>query len=85
MRFQAWHIIVLVIVILLVFGSAKLPDIASSIGKSLKVFKKEITELKEDTDTTGTTGTTGTAGSAGTAGTGPANPTDVNPDGTPRS
>lgn len=73
------------IVILLVFGSAKLPDIASSIGKSLKVFKKEITELKEDTDTTGTTGTTGTAGSAGTAGTGPANPTDVNPDGTPRS
>ena len=42
MRFQAWHIIVLVIVILLVFGSAKLPDIASSIGKSLKVFKKEM-------------------------------------------
>ena len=42
MRFQAWHIIVLVIVILLVFGSAKLPDIASSIGKSLKVFKKAL-------------------------------------------
>lgn len=70
MRFQAWHIIVLVIVILLVFGSAKLPDIASSIGKSLKVFKKEITELKEDTDTSGS---------------GSADHTDVNPDGTPRT
>lgn len=96
MRFQAWHIIVLVIVILLVFGSAKLPDIASSIGKSLKVFKKEITELKEDVDTSGmppSTGTTaGTTTSTPTSGpvtggapTYPANPTDVNPDGTPRT
>jgi len=52
MRFQAWHIIVLVIVFVLVFGSNRLPDIASSIGKSLKVFKKEIQELKDDTNIT---------------------------------
>lgn len=48
MRFQAWHIIVLIIVILLVFGSARLPDMASSIGKSLKIFKREVSELRED-------------------------------------
>ena len=52
MRFQAWHIIVLVIVFVLVFGSNRLPDIASSIGKSLKVFKKEVQELKDDTTIT---------------------------------
>ena len=34
--------------VLIVFGSAKLPDIAKSIGQSMKVFKKEVQELKED-------------------------------------
>ncbi len=48
MRFQAWHIIVLIVVILLVFGAPRLPEIASSIGKSLKIFKREIRELNED-------------------------------------
>lgn len=55
MRFQAWHFIVLIIVILLVFGSAKLPDMASSLGKSLKIFKKEVSELREDTAIPGVT------------------------------
>ena len=48
MRFQAWHIIVLVVVILLVFGAPRLLEIAKSIGQSLKIFKKEINELKDD-------------------------------------
>ncbi|MDR2374475.1 MAG: Sec-independent protein translocase subunit TatA [Bifidobacteriaceae bacterium] len=43
-----WHIVVLVIVVLLLFGARKLPDIARSIGQSLKVFKKEVRELQED-------------------------------------
>lgn len=42
------HIIVLVIVILIVFGASKLPDIAKSIGQSAKVLKKEMRELQED-------------------------------------
>lgn len=50
---QPGHIIVLVLVILLVFGASKLPDIAGSIGKSLKVFKKEVKELREDDDDPG--------------------------------
>ena len=33
---------------LLVFGAPRLPEIASSIGKSLKIFKREIRELNED-------------------------------------
>ncbi|MBP3223545.1 MAG: Sec-independent protein translocase subunit TatA [Actinomycetaceae bacterium] len=48
MKPQLWHIIVLVIVIVLIFGTAKLPDIARSIGQSAKIFKKEMKELTED-------------------------------------
>lgn len=45
---KPWHWIVLVVVLLLVFGSKKLPDMARSIGQSMKIFKKEIKELTED-------------------------------------
>jgi sec-independent protein translocase protein TatA len=45
---RPWHIIVLVIVLILVFGASKLPDIAQNIGKSAKVLKKEMKELQED-------------------------------------
>ena len=48
MRFQVWHMIVLLVLVLIVFGSSKLPDIAKSVGQSMKVFKKEIKELRDD-------------------------------------
>lgn len=50
MRLQAWHIIIIVLVIVILFGARRLPDLASSVGKSLKIFKKEVSELREDTD-----------------------------------
>jgi sec-independent protein translocase protein TatA len=39
---QPWHIIVLLIVVLLVFGAGKLPDVGKSLGKSIKEFKEEV-------------------------------------------
>ncbi|MFC5369949.1 Sec-independent protein translocase subunit TatA [Arcanobacterium bovis] len=42
------HIIILLVVIIVVFGAAKLPDIARSIGQSAKILKKEMKELTED-------------------------------------
>ena len=48
MRFQVWHMIGLRVLVLIVFGSSKLPDIAKSVGQSMKVFKKEIKELRDD-------------------------------------
>lgn len=44
------HIILLILIILLVFGAKRLPEIAGSVGKSMKVFKKEVKELQEDDD-----------------------------------
>jgi len=45
---KPWHIIVLVVVILLVFGSKRLPDMARSIGQSLRVLKDETKALTSD-------------------------------------
>ncbi|MGC5627265.1 twin-arginine translocase TatA/TatE family subunit [Georgenia sp. Z1344] len=62
---QPMHILVLVVVILLVFGASRLPDIAASIGKSLKVFKKEVRELREDDDTPTGSGQNGSGQNGG--------------------
>ena len=48
MRPEPIHILILVIVILLIFGAPKLPMIAKNIGKSLKVFKSEVDDLRGD-------------------------------------
>lgn len=48
MKPSLWHIVVLVVVLIIIFGAAKLPDIAKSIGQSAKVFKKEMKELTDD-------------------------------------
>lgn len=48
MGLKPWHIIVLIIVLLIVFGASKLPDIAKNLGKSAKIMKKEMRELTED-------------------------------------
>ena len=56
MRPEPIHILILVIVILLIFGAPKLPMIAKNIGKSLKVFKSEVDDLRGEKD--GNAGTT---------------------------
>ena len=45
---KPWHIIVVLLVIIIIFGAAKLPDIARSLGQSAKVLKKEMRELQDD-------------------------------------
>jgi sec-independent protein translocase protein TatA len=40
-----WKILILAVVILVLFGSKKLPDAARSLGKSMRILKTEISEL----------------------------------------
>ena len=40
-----WKILILAVVILVLFGSKKLPDAARSLGKSMRILKTEIHEL----------------------------------------
>ncbi|MPV49310.1 MULTISPECIES: twin-arginine translocase TatA/TatE family subunit [unclassified Pseudactinotalea] len=51
--------LVLIGIVIVLFGASKLPDITRNVGKSLKIFKQEVRELKDDTNVnTGTTGST---------------------------
>ena len=45
---RPWHLLVLAIVFLVLFGSKRLPDSARSLGRSLRIFKSEIQELNKD-------------------------------------
>lgn len=46
--FEGWHIVVLLIVVILIFGTAKLPQLAKSIGQSMKILKSEVKDLRDD-------------------------------------
>jgi sec-independent protein translocase protein TatA len=48
------HLLLILAVVLLLFGAAKLPALAKSVGQSMKVFRKEM-KTDDDADTTGTT------------------------------
>ena len=42
-----WEIIILVVVLLLVFGSRRLPEIGRSVGKGMREFKQSVTGKDE--------------------------------------
>jgi sec-independent protein translocase protein TatA len=42
------HLILILIIILLLFGSTRLPDAARGIGRSLRIFKSEIKQMQDD-------------------------------------
>jgi sec-independent protein translocase protein TatA len=44
-----WEIVILVVVLLLVFGSRRLPEIGRSVGKGMREFKNSVTG-KDETD-----------------------------------
>ena len=45
---RPWHIIVLVVVLILLFGAKRLPDAARSLGRSLRIIKAETKGLVDD-------------------------------------
>ena len=47
MRGGIWEIILIVILVLILFGSAKIPAMARNIANGIKTFKSEIKEEKK--------------------------------------
>jgi len=43
-----WTIIILIIIVLLLFGAPKLPGLARSVGQSMRIFKSEVKQMKEE-------------------------------------
>ena len=42
------HILLLLIVVVILFGAKRLPDSARSLGRSLRIFKSEMKDMKND-------------------------------------
>ena len=45
---KPWHLLVLAVVFLILFGSKRLPDSARSLCRSLRIFKSEVQEMNKD-------------------------------------
>lgn len=45
---QPWHLLVVLLVVVVLFGSKKLPDAARSVGKSLRILKSETKALRDE-------------------------------------
>jgi sec-independent protein translocase protein TatA len=43
-----WHILIVLLVLVVLFGSAKLPKAAKSMGEAMRIFKKETQKLHDD-------------------------------------
>ena len=46
--FEGWHIIILLVLVVVLFGFKRLPDAARSLGRSMRIFKAEVGEMKND-------------------------------------
>ncbi|RJO68165.1 Sec-independent protein translocase subunit TatA [Nocardia panacis] len=43
-----WHWLIIAAVFVLFFGAKRMPDAARSLGKSLRIFKTEVTQMQSE-------------------------------------
>ena len=48
--FAPWHIVILVVAFMVLFGARKLPGAAQSLGQAMRIFKSETKGLNTDHD-----------------------------------
>lgn len=61
------HLLIVALVILVLFGGKKLPEAARGLGRSMRIFKAEVKEMREDDKP----GTSTPSSGASAAATGP--------------
>ncbi|GAA1950244.1 Sec-independent protein translocase subunit TatA [Microbacterium deminutum] len=64
-----WHFLIILAVILLLFGAAKLPALAKSMGQSARVFRGEMKAMKDEDAAAAPAADPGTAASVETPAT----------------
>jgi sec-independent protein translocase protein TatA len=45
---SGWHLLIIIAIVLLLFGAPKLPGLARSLGQSMRIFKSEVKQMKDD-------------------------------------
>lgn len=53
MNFGPWELIIILVIVLLIFGPKKLPELAKGLGKGLREFKKAAHDVKDELDNAG--------------------------------
>jgi len=48
--FGIWEILIILVIVLLVFGPRRLPEMAKGLGQSVRAFRKELRDMKSDLD-----------------------------------
>jgi sec-independent protein translocase protein TatA len=47
------HLLLILVVVVVLFGSRRLPDAARGLGRSMRIFKAEVKQMKDDDVETG--------------------------------
>lgn len=55
---QGWHLVIIIVLAILLFGAPKLPGLARSVGQSLRIFRSEVRQMKDENGPGDTSGTT---------------------------
>lgn len=46
-----WHLLILLVVVVLLFGAKRLPDMARAVGQSMRIFKGEMKDTAPEHQT----------------------------------
>ena len=50
--FQPMHLLIILAIALVIFGPSRLPELGAGLGKSLREFKKAMSDINKDIDVT---------------------------------
>ena len=50
--FQPMHLLIILVIVLVIFGPGKLPDLGNSLGKAIRDFKKAVNESEKEPNNT---------------------------------
>ena len=42
---STWHVVIILVVVLILFGGKKLPELARGLGRGLRIFKEELSGI----------------------------------------
>ncbi len=50
--FQPMHLVIILVIVLIIFGPGRLPELGSGLGKSIRAFKKALKDKDEPKEVT---------------------------------
>jgi len=45
---SGWHLVIILVIILLLFGAPRLPKLAPSLGESMRIFRGEVRTMNDE-------------------------------------